>query len=414
MKILLADDNNNKIGRVITLLVDQLGINRDGVYVAHTISDARRELRENDFELLILDVRLPTRPGDPPSHSGTIALLEELSSRQTLRKPRHVLGLTAYDEAIREAGPAFIKRTWAIIKFTFESDEWKEQIISCVNYIRSASHNEAGRQYETDLCIITALPIPELDAVIRLPWNWQASEPIDDSTFITRGEFQSGDTSYKAVAAAATKVGMVSAALLTSKLISYARPRFVVMTGICAGIRGKTNLGDIIVSDPSWDWQSGKHFVTDDEGQGFAIAPDPLPLPNFIRARAEQLRADAELRSAIRRRWAAGPPETELRLRIGPMASGSSVLANPDVLEDIIEQNRNLLAVEMEAYGVLAAASFASHPRPTAFACKAVCDFADDQKDDRWQPYAAFTSTEMVRIFFERNMNDIRPLAGSR
>jgi hypothetical protein len=204
--------------------VDQLGLNREGVHVAHTISDARRELRENDFTLLILDIRLPTRAGDPLSHSGTVALLEELSSRQTLRKPQHILGLTAYDEAIREAGPAFVTRTWAVIKFTFESDEWKEQIISCVNYIRSASNNTVSRQYETDLCIITALPIPELEAVTRLPWNWQASEPIDDSTFIKRGEFQSAGISYKVLAAAATKIGMVSAALLTAKLISYAAP----------------------------------------------------------------------------------------------------------------------------------------------------------------------------------------------
>ncbi len=26
------------------------------------------------------------------------------------------------------------------------------------------------------------------------------------------------------------------------------------MLGICAGVKGKTELGDVIVADPSWDW----------------------------------------------------------------------------------------------------------------------------------------------------------------
>jgi nucleoside phosphorylase/CheY-like chemotaxis protein len=379
MKILVVDDDNAKIGRLVAFLVDQLEIPRDDLHVAHTIRDARRELAAQEFDLLLLDVLLPTRPGDQLSSRGTVSLLEELSSRPTLRKPRYILGLTAYDEAIQEAVAAFIRRTWTIIKFTFETEEWKQQIESCVKYIRSIPQSAPKPNYETDLCIITALVTPELDAVIRLPWRWQTPEPMDDITFIRTGEFESNASKFKVIAAAPTKVGMVSAALLTAKLIVYARPRFVVMTGMCAGVRSKTHFGDVIISDPGWDWQSGKHFVNNSQ-QGFAISPDPIPLPQFIRARAEQLRSDTEVIGRIRRTWPAGPPDTELRLRIGPMASGSPVVADSDIVQRIVEQNRNLLGVEMEAYGVLAAAAFASHPRPTVFACKAVCDFGDEEK----------------------------------
>jgi nucleoside phosphorylase/CheY-like chemotaxis protein len=412
MKILMVDDDNTKIGRLVALLVDQLEIPRDDLHVAHTVADARRELAAQEFDLLILDILLPTRPGDQLSSQGAVSLLEELSSRRTLRKPRYILGLTAYDEAILEVGAAFIRRTWTIIKFTFESEEWKQQIEACVKYIRSIPENARKPNYETDLCIVTALVTPELDAVIRLPWRWQAPEPIDDITFVRTGEFESAGNKFNVIAAAPTKVGMVSAALLAAKLIIYARPRFVVMTGMCAGVKGKTNFGDVIISDPGWNWQSGKHFVTNSE-QGFAMSPDPLPLSHFVRSRAEQLRSDAELIGKIRQRWPAGAPDTELRLRIGPMASGSPVVADFDIIQRIVVQNRNLLGVEMEAYGVLAAAAFASHPRPTAFACKAVCDFGDEEKSDHWQAYASYTSAEIMRSFFEINMRDIRDLAGS-
>jgi len=208
MKILLVDDDNAKIGRVLALLVDELEIPRDDLHVAHTVADARRELAEREFDLLILDVLLPARPGDQLSSQGTVSLLEELSSLRTLRKPRYILGLTAYEETILEVGTAFIRRTWTIIKFGFDSEEWKQQIEACVKYIRSIPQSARKPNYETDLCIVTALLTPELDAVIRLPWRWQAPEPIDDITFIRTGEFQSSGSKFKVIAAAPTKVGL--------------------------------------------------------------------------------------------------------------------------------------------------------------------------------------------------------------
>jgi nucleoside phosphorylase len=66
--------------------------------------------------------------------------------------------------------------------------------------------------------------------------------------------------------------------------------------------------------------------------------------------------------------------------------------------------------IEMEAYGLYAAAAQSGSPRPTAFALKSVCDFADEQKDDKWQAYAAYTSAEIFRTFAERYFTEIRQL----
>lgn len=67
----------------------------------------------------------------------------------------------------------------------------------------------------------------------------------------------------------------------------------------------------------------------------------------------------------------------------------------------------------MEAYGIYAAAQSASFPRPSAFAMKSVCDFADPDKDDDYQLYAAYTSAQAVRIFFETYIEELWNLAGS-
>jgi hypothetical protein len=88
MRILISDDNNDKVARLLETLRDS-GIARDDVAVAFTITDTRRELRNGQFDILILDVLLPLRGGDVPKHNGTLDLLTEISERNTLIKPRY-------------------------------------------------------------------------------------------------------------------------------------------------------------------------------------------------------------------------------------------------------------------------------------------------------------------------------------
>jgi len=182
------------------------------------------------------------------------------------------------------------------------------------------------------------------------------------------------------------------------------------MAGICAGVKGKSNYGDPVVADSCWDWQSGKHVLKDGERE-FEIAPDQIPLAAVLRSRWEQFRGDRDFWRNIKDEWA-GAPDADIRVRLGPSVSGSSVLANADIVESIKLQHRALLGLEMEGYGVLSAARMAPCPRPLAFSCKSVCDFADDRKDDRWQTYAAYTSARAIREFFERYMHELGSLAG--
>lgn len=400
MRILLVEDNQAKVEKVVERLVNVSGVSRSDIDVAFTMMDARRNLKDTIYDLMILDLILPFRAGDPVNWDNSIALLTELRDRQSLKKPRQIIGLTAYEEGAKALEPIFSQQTWTVIRYRSDETAWSEQLGNAADWVVKFSSERETANFGVDVCIVTALVAPEYDAVLRNGWDWHAAEPLDDVTFVRRASFVSASMERSAISAHSPKMGMISASLLASKLIAVVRPRLMIMAGICAGVKGRTNYGDPVVADPCWDWQSGKHVVKNGES-AFEIRPEQISISQEVRSRWEQLRGDRSYWSDLKANWP-GHPDTDLRVRMGPSVSGSSVLANAVVLDEIKRQHGGLLSLDMESYGVMSSSTAASRPRPVTFSCKSVCDFADELKDDRWQNYAAYTSARAVAEFCER------------
>jgi nucleoside phosphorylase len=173
------------------------------------------------------------------------------------------------------------------------------------------------------------------------------------------------------------------------------------MCGIAAGVSGRCEIGDVIVADPTWDWGSGK-IETVGGRSLLRAAPHQLALHSALRLKVQKLARDRTLLAEIRDGWPASKPNHELSVRIGPVASGAAVLADQHTLTEIERQHRKLLSVEMESYGVYAAANEARIPQPLPISLKAICDFADQHKNDDHQAYAAYTSAEITRSLIEK------------
>lgn len=103
-----------------------------------------------------------------------------------------------------------------------------------------------------------------------------------------------------------------------------------------------------------------------------------------------------ELTRGIEDNWPAKRPETRLSVKKGPIASGFAVVSNELIVKDIIQGNRKLIGLEMEAFGVYSACEYLPRPRPRYICVKSVCDFADGEKNDDFQDYAAYTSAEFI------------------
>jgi nucleoside phosphorylase len=78
-----------------------------------------------------------------------------------------------------------------------------------------------------------------------------------------------------------------------------------------------------------------------------------------------------------------------VRIFYGTIASGSVVMRNAIMRDQISQEPGGLLCFEMEAAGIM-----------QAFPClviRGICDFSDSHKNDIWQPYAAASAAAYTK-----------------
>lgn len=403
VKMLIVDDEYTKISAIT-----EIAMSFDTTIIiehASTSHEARRKLMASEYDLLVVDLNLPAALGSAPTRSGGLEFYDMLMLDSAILLP-DVIFLSGLEDGVEEAREAVNDRGAIFCSYS-ESlcGGWKNILLGKIKYASQRRKRLSAAAPRFDIAILTALGDPELTAVLNLPYSWKNMRFGDDPTGYHIGEITRDSGNLTVVAASARRKGMPSSAALASKMVAKFRPKYVVMLGICAGVKGKTNYGDVIVADPSWDWGSGKHAELDDGTRVFMAAPYPHPLDTHISQLAMELGSDGGEARQIQASWAGDLPEGKLTIRVGPMASGAAVLATTNAVQPIMAQNREVLGVEMEAYAVMASADFACRPSPIPIAIKSVCDYADAEKNDLWQSYAAYTSAAFFnRLFTDKNL----------
>jgi nucleoside phosphorylase len=245
-----------------------------------------------------------------------------------------------------------------------------------------------------------------LKSVLQLPGNWQEARFYNDGTLYYTGSFSSATKSLKVVAASTHQMGIPATAVLSMKLILHFRPHYLIMTGIAAGVKTSGgNLGDIIIADQSWDYQSGKNIMQNGE---INFYPDPrsIPLNTEIKEQFLHLSASREYLNEIQKGWKDTIPYN-LNLIVGPVASGELVVQNSDFVKELLLRNRKLVGIDMETYGIFYTAENCINPKPIAISIKSISDFADDKKSDEYHSYAAYTSSKYMYNFALNNLKSI-------
>lgn len=401
MKALIVEDNSTKLQLVANVLRQSVSGEIE-IATANDVGQAKRLLTQNQFDIAVLDISLPIMPGEDSTQLAGLELMEEISRRPKYKKPGHIVGLTAYSALYTNSLPRFNDELWSLIYFDPTSEEWSDLLSRKVRYIEVSLKASSIPTYRTDLCVIAALQDPELKALLQLRWDWRDLSIDGDATLYHEGQYDGNQGERRVIAAHAPQIGMVATAILATKMIHCFAPRYLVMVGICAGVRGVCNLGDIICPDPCWDWGSGK-LIDRAGASSFLQAPSQLRLDSFIRAKLAAMCGDQELWDRVKREWTVGTaPSNGLKMHIGPFASGATVLADMSTASNVKEQHRQLAGIDMEAYSIFAAATDSVLPLPKVFVLKSVVDFADPKKSDNYRDYASFTSAKALEEFAKR------------
>lgn len=399
LSVLVVEDDPGKKQKLFDFLQARADL-FEGPDVCVSTADAIKRMQDREYDLLILDVVVPAKPGGAPNERSSLDLLDQIDAEHgDIKPPKFVLPISSVSELSQEVKDFFVGRPWGVVAYREDSAQALLDIESVARWIsRQAEQNSQERR--CDVFVVAALEDPEFAAAEAAFSSFGPLEPLDSKQLVRFCDVPVGQRTIKVAAAFCSRMGPVAAALLTSKAADRLRPRLVVMMGICAGASDKVEIGDVIAADVSWDWQSGK-FVDQDGEQGFMISPHQLDIDLETRAAVLQFKRDPTF-------WASFAQESrELslslpKLVLGPVATGASVLADARVVQRIREdQNRSVVGLDMETYGVYAAAQAASIPI-RAISLKAVCDKGDKDKNDKYQAYAARVSAAAVHHFIVR------------
>jgi nucleoside phosphorylase/CheY-like chemotaxis protein len=408
MKILIVDDKQEKITDFINHLTS-ISISREDISVVRDAHDARKQMKETKYDILILDIAIPERVENLENISVGLDLLNEISERDSYKPPAYILCVTALDEEIDDLQKEFEGKTWQLVSFGKGSIAWKSKISDAIMYFNRNEEIKRDFKYEIDVLIFCALKELELSEVLKLPFNWSNEIYSEDLPPYFSGKSDTSPDSLTVIASYASEMGMVATASTLSILIRTFRPRLVIMSGICAGVEGSTNLGDLIIADPTWDYQTGKFIENPNELIQLLEIRQQRILPH-LRRRLVTFASSLSVERDLETGWNGNKPSSRSQIKFGALLSGSSVVASEHKMSEINNQDRKMLGLDMEVFGFYFACNNSISPPPNFFAVKCVTDFANPNKDDSLQKYGAFLSSKFVEHFICNNVPFIKSI----
>ena len=394
-KILIVEDNYDSIKDVFNLIDNNINFTLDTV---STSREAIRKISETTYDLMIIDLQIPESIGEDIDPNGGKKLLEYIDTNTSLKKPIHILGLTAHQDSFNECKSSFHSTGWSLLKKSDDEDTIKK-------IIEAKLRHAANPPSKYDICILTALPTPELEQLLKTKPDWIPVKYDNDcNTYHSTTIITASGKELSLIASSCHYMGIAQSSAIGMKMCLKFSPDYFFMTGIAAGIEGKVKLGDVLVSDICWDWGNGKQTIKDGKPI-FLAAPRQESLEPLLKAKLNNIASNRTYLDEIYNNWPRNNrPENVLNVHIGPLATGAVVLEDPSIVEMIQSQHRETIGVEMEAYGVALAASLSCLNPPKTIIMKSVCDFADPSKNNEWQDYAAYTSAQLAIKFIENDL----------
>lgn len=388
VNIIIVDDSQSKIDAILLGL--PVGI-RNNIDIAMSKSAAQEAFSKKTYDLAFIDLALPRHAGSTPESYEGIDLIKEINQFDWFKTPKKILAITQHSDL-----ESTFSHNLKELGVTLHYDDGTGNIADIVKY-QYETITKASQQLEFNYDVLIIVALDEEAAHIlndkRFSWSRANYLGIDDIN-LRISTLNIAGYERKLGLIILPRMGLVSSAITTSRAVNQLKPRYVMMPGICAGIEGAVNIGDIIVANPSWEWQTGKW-----NGNCFAIEPYQISVDQKMIGKFEELIET----NILDKLWGATlniRPTKSPACHIGPMVSGSSVISNAQKVNELKTQHRKLIGIEMEIFGVYAACAQSSVP-PDFIGFKAVCDFGNESKGDNFHPFCSEISAKLCAEFVE-------------
>lgn len=204
------------------------------------------------------------------------------------------------------------------------------------------------------------------------------------------------------------EMGLTAATNMTTKIINTFKPKKVFMVGICGGVKGAVELGDIIIASTSWDYGCGKIKPKSNTSSGyysFEASPNQISISphitNIIKISTNDILDD------LTKKWNLSHVDRPMspKIHIGPMPSGASVICDTTLFNEIIRpQHRKCLGLDMETYGVYYATQHTSTVSTMFLSIKSVSDYADVEKNDNYHNFCCYISANLLKECLYNNL----------
>lgn len=377
MRIVLFEDDETKY-KVIMQSLEEKGVRRTSVRridnVANFVSVA-----SYDFDLCIIDLFMPGLPNGIARSAG-MEILHMLDYAGKKKVP--VIAITSFLDEAEGSRDAYAARGCMIYDYN-SRETWNAALD-----VFLAQARDRGRY---DFIIFTALP-EERNAYLRLPDFEHES--------VLRYGVDHWDVSIGAIEGTIVllqRMGLVNASVEVARVLELYAPQAVVMSGICGGIRGNSQLGQLLVAERCWEYQAGKWY-----DEIFKAEPYQSAMPGKTKTVLAKLIEGDHVVSELEIGYSGSVrPGTIAQPCIVPFASGSAVIASEERLRNVVDQHRKVAAIDMETYGMYYAIEVSGRD-VHSFCAKTVVDMANVAKNDDLHAYGSYVSAKFTLSAIER------------
>jgi nucleoside phosphorylase len=383
MKILIIEDEPGKAYQIECAVNDFCLTKKDGsnTYIekATCISSIHKPINITKFDLIIFDIYLPLYEHSVEEQNAAKDII--LSYKNSLNANTDAIVLTQQPNS----GDSILFNEHCVVFIEYDDDKkW-------VNTLNSALE-KVSKKVSFDFLIFCALT-KERKAYKNTNSTLGCLKTIAglDCQEITIGD-------KRGLCIKPTRIGLINMAVTAARAIELFEPLFVGMSGICAGQSDTAKMLDVIICTMAWEYQAGKY-----QNGVFIQEPYQVSLPPEQQTEVSQFAEFPKLKDIICEGISEHEHVSDMSIKLGPIASGSLVVADSEKMDGIKIGHRKLLGLEMEINALYETANQTSC-KPKFLAIKTVTDFGDINKSmtDDFQDIGSIMAARCLVEYIEQ------------